>query len=81
MSISSQETAIKNCGHVTNYPAIFLRLLSNCYTMKMDWAKTADILDQIITKSVEQAKKEKSRYLRNTPNLVKIIFFKKSMGL
>jgi len=60
-AITYATAAIQNCSHVTTYPAIFLRLLSNGYAMKLDWKATADCLEKIWEKGIEQEKKRKSK--------------------
>jgi tetratricopeptide (TPR) repeat protein len=49
--------AIENCKHITDYPAVFMRLESNCYAMKLDWTKTAEILNETLEKGLELEKK------------------------
>lgn len=58
-AIKHTEASINNCRHVTNYPALLLRLKSQCYIMRFEWETATKILEDILGLSIEQAKLKK----------------------
>jgi len=61
VAITATESAIKNIIHVTLFPSVLFRALANCYSMKLDWQATFQILEKTHLGSVEQEKTGKSK--------------------
>eukprot|EP01117_Protostelium_nocturnum_P005364 TRINITY_DN1950_c0_g1_i2.p1 TRINITY_DN1950_c0_g1~~TRINITY_DN1950_c0_g1_i2.p1 ORF type:complete len:332 (+),score=98.83 TRINITY_DN1950_c0_g1_i2:916-1911(+) len=56
-SIKDAEKAIENAKHITEFPPIYLRVLSNNYLVEMNWEEGTKVYEKLVSIGEETAKK------------------------